>query len=40
MIFGQFLAEVMFSFRIALGGVALWIVLVAAAVLYAREKPV
>ena len=40
MIFGQFLAEVMFSPRIALGGLALWVVLVAAAVLYAREKPV
>jgi len=39
MVFGQFLADAMFSTGVALGGVAVWIVLVVTAVRYASEEP-
>lgn len=37
MIFGQFLADAMFSTAIALGGMAIWLVLVLTAMFFARE---
>lgn len=37
MIFGQFLADAMFSTRVAFGGMALWVVLVVCAILLASE---
>ena len=37
MIFGQFLADAMFSTRIALGGMALWTVFVTCAVVLTSE---
>jgi hypothetical protein len=39
MVFGQFPADAMFSTGVALGGVAVWIVLVVTAVRYASEEP-
>jgi hypothetical protein len=37
MIFGQFLADAMFSTGIAIGGMALWVVFVVCAILLASE---
>ena len=39
MVFGQFLADAMFSTRVALGGGAVWVVLVLTAVLFVSEEP-
>jgi hypothetical protein len=39
MVFGQFLADALFSTGVALGGMAVWVVLVFAAVLLASEEP-
>ena len=37
MVFGQFLAAAMFSTTVAIGGMALWVVLVVTAVVFASE---
>ena len=37
MVFGQFLADAMFSSRVAFGGLTLWVVLVGCAILLASE---
>ena len=39
MVFGQFLAGAMFSIGVALGGMAVWIVLVLTALRAASEEP-